>query len=104
MELRKHPLMSYQGQSVCPPVWDGVGTGGRLRPHGEVGHLREVRYYRTKPGRIFLTIELEGAQYTGCLLFDDADFCASVCELLKNNCGMFIEAIGSLDLSPDAAA
>jgi hypothetical protein len=51
-----------------------------------------------------LTIELEGAQYTGCLLFDDADFCASVCELLQNNCGMFIEAIGSLDLSPDAAA
>lgn len=97
MQLRDHPLMSYQGESMWPPIWVGGGKRG-TRPQGEVGHLREVRYYRTKPGRLFLTMEHEGVRYTGCLLLDDTDSCLRVCELLKKNYGMFINTIGSLEM------
>jgi len=96
MQLRQHPLISYKGSPVWPPIWVGVGRG--KRPHGEVGRLTEARCYPTKPGRIYLVISHHAAQYTGCLLLDDALFCEQLCNFLQGCCGMPIEEIGSLDL------
>jgi hypothetical protein len=96
MQLREHPLMFYRGYPVWPPIW--VGLGSENRPHGEIGYLKEVRCYPTKPGRTYLVIDHEGAQYTGCLLLDDRIFCEQLCNFLQRFCGMLIKEIGNLEL------
>jgi hypothetical protein len=99
MLLRKHSLMSYRGHAMWPPIWVyGLGAKTEKQPRGEVGLLKEVRYYATKPGRLFLTIDHEGEEYTGCLLLDDDQFCAKLAELLKNHYGARLDDIGSLDI------
>jgi hypothetical protein len=77
-----------------------VGFGSGKKPQGEVGSLTEVRCYPTKPGEAYLIINYEGAQYTGCLLFDNEVFCEQLSKMLQGYCGMDILDIGSLDLPP----
>ena len=49
--------------------------------------------------RCFLWIEYAESTYIGCLLVSDYFFFRQVSNLLQENCGHSIEAIGSLDVS-----
>ena len=98
MRLREHPLLSYRGYSMWPPIWVGIGGTTGHHPQGEVGRLKEVRYYETRPCRLFLAMDYGGALYTGCLLFDDNESCQRVVEVLRCCYDMFIRDIGGLDL------
>jgi hypothetical protein len=101
MRLREHPLLSYRGYPMWPPIWVGLGATKGKSPQGEVGRLKEVRYYPNKPRRVFLVIDDDGEQYTGCLLFDDDSFSVLMCNFLKRYYGMPTHAIGNLDVPLD---
>jgi hypothetical protein len=98
MQLRAHPILSQFGS--WPPVWIPASVGSQSKPnlHGEVGLLKEVRYYGSRRGRLFLVVEYDGNDYVGCLLLDDALFCVGLCERLEQLRGMSIEAIGGVEL------
>ena len=100
MQLREHPRMSFRGRRNWPPVWlrIGVETKDWYVVLGEIGVLKTVRYNANRPGRIYLIITHEGAEYIGCLLFEDKDLCEEVAEHLQRCCSMPIEAIGTCDL------
>jgi hypothetical protein len=97
MQFREHPLVAYRGYSTWPPIWVGIRVRGPSPP-GEYGRLIDVRSYPDKPCRLFLTMEHAGAEYVGCLLFDEAAYCDRVTALLQNCCGMLIKEIGDLDV------
>jgi hypothetical protein len=98
MRLRDHPLLSYRGYATWPPAWISRQETRGSSPQGEVGELREVRRYQDKPGRIFLIMDYEGAEYTGCLLMEYHFACDAMVGLLQRCYGMSMNAIGSLDL------
>jgi hypothetical protein len=101
MEFRNHPLISYRGYPSWPPIWvAGIGAASREAPQGEVGRLKEVRCYANRPGRIFLVIDYESTEYTGCVWVDDAMFSEQLCQLLKGFYGSGLKQIGGLDLPP----
>jgi hypothetical protein len=85
---------------MWPPIWVGIGATKGKNPQGEVGHLKDVRCYANKLRRIFLTMEDEGAEYTGCLLFEDQLSCEWVAGVLQGHRGRLIEEIGSVELPP----
>jgi hypothetical protein len=98
VQLRDHPLMRYRGEPNWPPVWVRLGrakaeTAKRLR--GEIGVLKEARYYSDRHGKLYLTVEHNGAVYVGCLLFDLQWFCTAVFEHLRHCYGLAICDIGS---------
>ena len=98
VHLQNHPLMVFRGYSVWPPIWvDHTGTSESI-PSGEVGVLRQVRCYPDNPRRIFLTMEYEGKDYTGCLLMEYEFSCESIVKLLEGCTGLTMEAIGSLEM------
>jgi len=98
MELRNHPLMSYRGVPNWPPTWVWIGGGENQHPKGEIGCLQRVNL-STVPPRCFVVTEYDGAEYIGCLLFDDRVFCLQICHLLENHRGYPLQRIGELELS-----
>lgn len=96
--------MTYRGYPMWPPIWVGVGATRGKNPEGEAGRLVTLRRYPNKPQRIFLVMEYEGDQYTGCLLFDNNALCDQAYDFLIRRCGMLIEAIGSLNVPLDLAS
>jgi hypothetical protein len=101
MQLREHPLMFYRGYPMWPPIWVGLGATKGQSAQGEVGRLKEVRCYPGKPRRVFLVIDHESEQYTGCLLFDDDAFSQRICSFLKGYYGRLTRFIGDLDVPLD---
>jgi hypothetical protein len=101
MMLRDHPLMNYRGLRNWPPIWTWRGgSGERGTPRGEIGVLRDVFLSRVEPrSRVYLIMEHDGAEYMGCLIFNEEKICGQLCQLLARHCGVAISAIGSLDLS-----
>jgi hypothetical protein len=102
MQLRNHRLMTYRGCCSWPPVWiplTGRDANKRETQLGEIGLLKETRYYPTRRGRVFLIIDHEGTEYIGCLMFDDAFFCEKVASRLHAFQGLPIETIGSSEIS-----
>ena len=99
MELRNHPLMSYQGVANWPPIW--VQTPGRniKTLKGEIGILRTIVRHKQTPKRCFLMIEHDREFYIGGLNFDDAMFCEQIHDLLKSYLGRSIQKISGIDLS-----
>jgi hypothetical protein len=98
MQLRDHPIMSFRGYSVWPPIWiDHTGTGTET-PRGEIGVLLDARRYPENPRRIFITIKHNQAEYTGCLLMEYQFACDSVLRLLNDCSAMSIKDIGSVEL------
>jgi hypothetical protein len=67
---------------------------------GEVGILKQVRYYLDRRGRIYLTVDNHGIVYVGCLVFDNHGFCEKVFEHLRRCYGMSIDKIGSSEINP----
>jgi hypothetical protein len=100
MQLRAHPLLSPLGLGSWPPIWVPATSGAQSKRNllGEVGLLKDVRYYASRRGRLFLYVEHEGDHYVGCLMFDDPLFCVGLCERLERLRGISIEAIGGLEL------
>jgi hypothetical protein len=101
MQLRDHPLMTVRDICSWPPAWVRLGTVKGKAPKtltGEIGILKEVRCYPDRRGRIYLTIDKDGAVYVGCLLLDNEVFCETLADHLRRCYGMSIEAVGSSEL------
>jgi hypothetical protein len=98
MELRNHPLMRRGSVRNWPPVWSAI-AGGIRAITGEIGVLKSVSYYDFSPLRCRLTIEHQGEDFMGTLLFDDASVCWLIADLLKKHTRSSIKDIGGLDVS-----
>ena len=102
MELRSHPLMSYDSFSNWPPVWtrrNGSDASKNVL-RGEIGVLAQVLPSRTEPdARVFLVVDFKENAYMGILLFKDTAFCRYVTGVLQNHLGKSIKEIGDLELS-----
>lgn len=82
-------------------MWVRLGSVKGKAPKtlgGEIGILNHVRSYPDRPGRIYLTIDHEGAVYVGCLFFDDERFCEYMAEHLRQCYSMSIDAVGSSEI------
>jgi len=100
MKLRDHPLMSHGGVRNWPPAWLWRAGSDDSRPYGEVGMLREVILSEIDPpDRCFMIMQHMGAEYIGCLLFENSDFCRKIYEILCEYCGNPINEIGDIELS-----
>lgn len=99
MELRNHPVMfHYGGVPNWPPSWVWIGGEENKHPKGEMGCLQRVNLSMAPP-RCYLVMEYDGAEYMGCLLFDDRVFSLQIYYLLEAHRGYPIQHIGGLDLS-----
>ena len=99
MKLQYHSLMSYRGISNWPPVWVGRDAKQSQQISGEIGILKHVIRSKVKPlDRLYLTMEHEGEEYLGALLFDDEFTCRRTYKLLLRLRGKFIYEIGEIDV------
>jgi hypothetical protein len=100
MLLRDHPLMRYRGIPTWPPSWTCTRGSENKHPRGEIGVLTEVALPKIKPASwCYLYIDYEDSEYIGCLLIDDAAFCAQIVKLLRGYCNRPIAEIASIDLA-----
>ena len=66
---------------------------------GEIGVLTQVAYYPRFPLRCHLTIEHEGENFIGTVLFDDPTICRFIVKILKSQIGHSIKDIAGMDIS-----
>jgi hypothetical protein len=79
MKLREHPFMSYVGMRNWPPAWLWRGGSDDTSPTGEVGLLKHVILSDiAPPTRRFLVMQHMGAEYIGCLSFENSAFCREI--------------------------
>jgi hypothetical protein len=102
MELKRHPRMTYQGQSNWPPQWVGPYGPNNPLPSGEVGILVRVSCMGGMLDTLhcLLGMEWNHQEYFGFVYFDDEDFVQTFVSLAQNHIGRSIAEIGSLDI-PD---
>lgn len=98
MQLRNHPITSFRGFAVWPPIWIDYRAISEATRRGEVGVLRQVRNSPYNVRQIFLTIEHEGAEYTGTLVFEYEFLGEYMTNFFKDCRGMTIESIGSVEI------
>jgi hypothetical protein len=104
MKLRDHSSMCYRGVPNWPPAWIGRDAKQSHQPDSEIGILTNVIQSKMKPAnRLYLTIEHEGDEYLGALLFDDQFACRRIYKLLLRHRGELIHTIGEIDV-PESAA
>jgi hypothetical protein len=100
MKLRDHPLVSCVGMRNWPPAWLWRGDSEDTRPNGEVGFLTDVILSNINPpNTCFLVMQNMGAEYIGCLSFEDSSFCREIYRVLSGYCGSPIDEIGDIDIS-----
>jgi hypothetical protein len=99
MKFREHPLVTYHGMRMWPPIWVWAGGKNDKPIEGEAGILREVRLSDVANGRLFLIINYEGSDYMSWLQFDDPSCCHQVYELMHSCVGLKIQQIGDLDVT-----
>ena len=103
MRLRDQPLLSYRTIRTWPPGWRWIGGDGDKHPKGEVGTLKQVKFFDGPfASRCFLWIEHEEGTYLGCVLLvllSDAAFGQRMSKLLQDNYGRSVEYIGGLNVS-----
>ena len=99
VELRNHPLMRRGGVRNWPPVWIPLKLPVAQVIAGEIGMLKTVTYHALHPTRCHLTIEHQGEDFIGTLLFDDKSVCWLITNILKKHACSSIKDIGSLDVS-----
>jgi hypothetical protein len=51
------------------------------------------------PTRCFLVMQYRGAEYIGCLSFENSAFCREISRVLRDHCGNSIHEIGDIDIS-----
>lgn len=95
MQLRNHPLMSYNGLSNWPPR----RANGRETVLYEGGILKSVLLHECIPDKCFLRIEHEGECHIDSLAFDDATFCKHITDLLEFYTNCPIKGIGTIDVA-----
>jgi hypothetical protein len=95
--LRSERRLAYSNLPNWPPLWIWAGGNEDRFPKGEVGVLKEVRWHYPID-KCFLWIEYEGSNYLGCLLFGDVEYGRKACELLKQQIGKSLRAIGALEI------
>ena len=95
--FRRHPLMTYRGARIWPPVWVEKYGDGKLS--GEIGELTHLGNNPDESAALFLHITHDGVPYCGKLLIQDPGFRQSVYEVLRKHIGHSIKEIGDLDLS-----
>ena len=96
--------MCYRGVSNWPPAWVGRDAQQSQQPGGEIGILKNVIQSKMKPlNRLYLTIEHEGEEYFGALLFDDQFACQRTYKLLLRHRGELIRKVGEIGV-PESAA
>ena len=96
--------MCYRGVSNWPPAWVGRDAKQSQQLGGEIGILKDVIQSKMKPrNRLYLTIEHEGEEYLGALLFDDQFACQRTYKLLLRHRGELMHKIGEIDVSESAA-
>ena len=99
MKLRDDLLMCYRGVSNWPPAWVGRDAQQSQQLGGEIGILKNVIQSKIKPlNRLYLTIEHEGEEYLGALLFDDQFACRRTYKLLLRYRGELIHKIGEIEV------
>ena len=92
--------MSHGGVRNWPSAWLWRAGSDDSRPYGEVGMLREVILSEIDPpDRCFMIMQHMEAEYIGCLLFENSDFCRAIYEILREYCGNPIHEIGDIELS-----
>jgi hypothetical protein len=87
MKSRHNPRPKFRDLGSWRPAWVRLGGVHQKAPKtltGEVGSLKQVRYYPDRPGRIYLTIVHQDAVYVGCLLLDDEGFCEKAFQHLRD--------------------
>jgi hypothetical protein len=100
MQLRDHPLMTYNGVRNWPPAWVWRGGDNNKKLRGEIGIIRDVFLSKIEPStRLFLVVEHESNEYVGCVMFSDEAFCVQVHQLLRDQQGKSMVEVGSLDVS-----
>jgi hypothetical protein len=100
MKLRDHPLMCSVDMRAWPPTWLWRGGSEDTRPTGEVGLLKDVILSDIDPPtRCFLVMQHMGAEYIGCLSFENSGFCREIYEVLGEHRGNSIDEIGNVDIS-----
>jgi hypothetical protein len=77
MQLRNHPAMSSNGNSIWPPEWIWTFGGINTHPVGEIGIFESMQQSTLNPSVCFLTMSHEGSNYVGRLAFDDEGFVSS---------------------------
>ena len=97
MQLKHHPTFSYRGFSLWPPRWISQATSAST-PVGEVGVLRDVRWYPDTPIRVFLTMEHDGVEFRGHLFMEYELMSMVMVSLLEHCKGMTIGSIGILEI------
>lgn len=98
MKLREHPLMRYRGTPNWPPKWLQHNTHGVKVIEGEMGVLKFVHARDGPSDKCVLVIEHQRELFVGILLFDNQNFCAQICSLLKAQVGRSIPDIGDLQV------
>jgi hypothetical protein len=68
MQLRNHPLMSYQRQRNWPPVWSTTRDESFSKPYGEVGILKRAMINERFDNAVYLRIDIDDRDYLGTLL------------------------------------
>jgi hypothetical protein len=99
MKLRDHPLMTYRGVRIWPPLWIETRPRTYATVTGEIGTLTYVYSTPAAMNRCTLVIEHDTKSYVGTLIFSDEAFCKQVCELLRRKRNRTIKEIGDLDVN-----
>jgi hypothetical protein len=98
IKLRDHPLIKHAGGPNWPPIWMQRRIDGFKAQTGEVGVMMYV-YAASGSNRCDLVIKYENENYTGSLLFDEANVCHHIADFLRQHIGKSITEIGDLDVS-----
>ena len=83
--LRDHPLMTRKsGLRTWPPIWTTTHHDKNDEPIGEVGILEDLVTSDHIDNRVFMFMQHQGFRYMDFMSFDDLQFCAEICILLKS--------------------
>lgn len=99
MKLRDDPRLYYKGVPSWPPTWIWRRGNKHTTAKGEVGILKAVLLSNIEPSpRCFLTMQHDGQEFLGILLFEDLVFCRQIYTELIKHLGEPIQQIGEIDL------
>jgi hypothetical protein len=100
MKVQNETLTKIRGLCNWPPMWirlDKLPSTTEKAFVGEAGILKEVRHYRDRSGRLYLTMIHDHKTYVACLNFEN-QACEKAFEHLQRCYGMTISQVGSSEL------
>lgn len=97
-QLRKNPLIAYQGNQSWPPVWIATKRPPYKVLRGEIGVLRDILWHASAPNQCLLIMEFGASRYSGALLMDDNRVAYQLHNVLKAHIGKNIQEVGDLEV------